>query len=379
MRRRERSRRARLFEHQLELLAYAELLQRERDRVRQAMGQPLQFVAVSQYGRGVTPLSLPGNASLESWHDSSLGLQLAAQLIPTGVTPPGVTFDADVDQSLAFRQDTLTTGPRGTATYGLTLDGGLSYFQTGVTAFNVPVPLLGRTLIMNTGTFTAGDTYVAVCKKLVNQTPKVRTMFGAATDSAKPAIVPDSLNGFPALVGKGGTTGGMTDTTSSWALDLCSGATRDFTVFTVAKADSATPSAVRAFWSFGAVAAANPAYLFGVRNGTNLWRANRINDAGTSSTRDAGALDVAAHQWTFQMQSNNVSLWKDGALIINALSLGSGATTLNCAAFFCLFRNSAQANAMQASLYQNLSYSAALTTSQRTSIQQYQKLRYGTP
>jgi len=341
------------------------------------LGLPLHFQAVSQLGGGVTPLTLPGSADLQSWHDASLGLKLNAQLIGSGVTPPGVTFDADVDQSLAFRMDCTGSGARGVATYGLTLDGGLSYFQTGTTAFNVAVPLLGRTLVMNTGIYTILDQWITPCKQMANQTPKTRTLFGNGTDTNKPRIIPTNINGYPSLLGVGGTSSAMTDTTSAWAADVASGNARTWSAFLVVKAPSAAPSSVNAFFSFGDNTDADPAFLLGVRNGTNLWRTNRINDAGTSSTRDAGALDTNWNQFTWQQDGNNTTLRKNGSVLINNLSLGSGQTTLSSVALFALMRAGAVTNVMAGNFTQMMTYSSAfMTGSTMLAIENWQRGRY---
>src|SRR5262245_55458691 len=99
---------------------------------RLCMGLPALFVPVATFGAGLSPLSLPGAANLQSWHLSQRGVSLGSGLVPSGPgTPPVCSFTANVAQSVPFRQDVLVGGVRGVATYGLTIDGGLSYFQTG--------------------------------------------------------------------------------------------------------------------------------------------------------------------------------------------------------------------------------------------------------
>jgi hypothetical protein len=274
--------------------------------------------------------------------------------------------------------DILTTGTRGVATYGLTIDAGLSYFQTGTTGVTVSVPLFGRTIIMDPGTFTSGDQYIGVCKSMANQTTLVRTLNGAATDSSKPLVVPNAQNGFPCLTSVGGTSGGMTDTTSSWAADVASGTQRAMTWFIVAAPDSATPSAIRAFFSFGNTGSANPAYYFSTRNGTNNYRAGHIVDSGTATNRDGGALDTDFHVYTIRQDgSGNAQIWDNGVSIAASATWGGATTTtLNCAALFALFRNSAQTNNNAHRFLEMTTYDIALTTDERTTSESYYLGKY---
>ena len=325
--------------------------------------RPPSFAPVPMYGAGVSPLTLPNAAFLQSWHASSLGLTMGSGLVQTVPTDPGMSWDAEVTQNLAPRVDITLGGLRGVATYGITLDGGLSYFQTGTTATLVPVPLMGRTLIMTPGLYTIGTQYNCVCKTVSNQTPKTRTLNGAVTDSSKPRVIARLKNGYPGLVGGAGTTGGLIDLTSAWAADLVGAGgftAASFAYFWVGATAAPVPSGIQCFWSIGNTGAIDPdpAYYLGVRNGSGVFRANRINDANTQSTRESVATATASIAlYTFLLDSNNVTVRVNGTTIVNALSLGSGATTCDAMAFGCLLRSGLQTNAMAFTFMEAATYS----------------------
>jgi hypothetical protein len=377
-----RARAARDVERFRDLLGYTWFLQRDYDRERMHAGLPPVFSVIPFYSRGVTPLTLPQAAHLQSWHASSLGLTLGTALVPTIGTDPAVNWDSDVALNLAPRVDIPIGGVRGVATYGVTLDGGSSYIQTGFTATFVSVPLLAHTLIFNTGVFTAGNQYFCVAKTMANQTPKLRTLNGAATDSSKPRAIARYLNGFPCLRGVAGTSGAMLDNTSTWAADVASGTNRNFSVLAVMATGSAAPSSVQALWSFGNTGAIDPdpAFYLATRNGTNLYRGGRLNDAGTSSVRDAGAIDTTPHLFTFLINANNLTLQLSGAggttTLVSNLSLGSGATTLDAVAIGCLYLNSGQVNANLFSFVEMTSYDVTLGGTDLTENQAYYTGKY---
>ncbi len=340
-----RVRASREVERFRELMQYTPWLQRDHDRERLSCGLPTNFLAASMFGTGLSPLSLPNAGALQVWRASTLGLTMGTALIPTIPTDPAVNWDADVTQNLAPRCDILSTGIVGAGTYGLTLDNGLSYFQQGTIQTNTLVPLLGRTLIFSGGTYTISNQYNCVVKTVANQTGTVHTLTAAATDSAKPRVIANAKNGYAGLVGVGGTSGAMLD--SSTTANLCtSGAS--FASFSVVATGSAVPAGIQCFWCFGNTGAidADPCWYLGVRNASGAIRANRINDAGTQAFQEASTATTAVCLYTFLFDSNNVTVRRNGTTLISNLALGTGATTSDAYAIGCLYRAAAQSNAM---------------------------------
>src|SRR5882724_490176 len=228
-----RRRRAEEFRRENErlrdMLAYKDELQRDWDRQRLYAWLPAQFIPIAMFGQGVTPLTLPGSATIRTWHVSTRGLQLTSSLLGSGSgTPPVCNYDAAINESIPLRMDCLVGGARGDgiSKVGFTIDGGFSYFQQSFTATFVSVPNIGRTLTMGTGTFVAGQQWVSPIATCLNQAPVAATLSGPATDSSKPVLDPLILNGFPGIRR---TNGPLTDTTSTWAADVASGTNKSFT------------------------------------------------------------------------------------------------------------------------------------------------------
>lgn len=373
---------ARHLERLREQLEYKNDIQRDYQRW---CGTPLGFTATAVYGVGASPLTFSSAADLASWHLSTRGLVIGATLIKSSVPDPNVAFTTDVNQSVPLRMDVLTGGLRGVATYGLTIDGGLSYFQSGVTATTVPVPLFGQSLTMSLGTFTLGTTYTAVAASMANQTPLVRTLVGGPTDANRPIIRPLAQNGYPCLEGVGGTLGGMLDTTSTWAAEVCNspspGVSKDFTWIFAMAPDSAAPSAARAFFSMADNTSANPLYSFTSRNGTNNYRCWHENDAGTVQLREAGALDTNFHCYSVVQSGGNVSAWVDGTVIVNALTwLPATTTTCSNAALFVNSRGgTGQTSVGRHRFLELVTYRTALSTLMRQQVEVYLKGKYALP
>lgn len=374
-----RRREARESERQREQMAFRDEIQR--DYVRWA-GIPLGFTAVEAYGVGASPLTFPGSSlTLASWHLANRGITLGATLIPT-LTNPAVNFSGNINQSVPARLDILSGGVRGVATYGLTIDGGLSYFQSGLTATTVNVPSFGQAMTMNAGTYQV-DTYAFVVVSMANQTSLVRTLAGApgTTDAARPRLNPNVQNGYAAMKGAGGTLGGLVDTSSTWAAEVCSGVQKDFTWCFVMADDTATPSSAVAFVSFADNTLTAPIYSFAVRNGTNTYRCRHTTDSGVQTLREAGALDVAFHVFTVQQSGGGLcSAWVDGVNIVNGLTWGTAVqTTCSNVGLFCTNQGNVQIGADRFQFLEMVTYTNALPTAQRQQVEGYLKGKYATP
>jgi hypothetical protein len=67
----------------------------------------------------------------------------------------------------------------------------------------------------------------------------------------------------------------------------------------------------------------------GFRATSTQWQAFQVNDAATSTTASGGTSDLNAHTYIFIYDGANVTLYLDGAIVINAAALSGGAMTLN--------------------------------------------------
>lgn len=86
-----------------------------------------------------------------------------AVLFATGTAPPIVTISGSLPYPQQLRVELQTTGPRGTATFRLSLDGGSTYVATGVTtAASYGVPGTSNTLLFPVGSYTNNNVYVSL-------------------------------------------------------------------------------------------------------------------------------------------------------------------------------------------------------------------------
>lgn len=373
-----RRRLAREEERQRERMAFRDEIQR--DYVRWA-GIPLGFTAVASYGVGPSPLTFPSAATLRSWHMSNRGITLGAQLIPT-LANPAVSFSGNINQSVPARLDILSNGNRGVATYGLTIDGGASYFQSGVTATTVNVPAFGQAMTMNLGTYQI-DTYAFVVVSMENQTSLPATLEGApgTTDANRPRLFPNVQNGYAAMRGAGGTNGALVDTVSSWGADVCSGVRKPFTWIMCVATDNATPASALPFMSFADNVNATPVYQLTVRNGTNVFRAWHVTDANVTTIPEGGALDLLFHVMVVQQDAAGlVTVRRDGAAIIGPVTWGAATqTTISNVALFGSNRGNVQAATNRSYFLEENTYTSALALGEVQQLEGYYKSKYSTP
>lgn len=84
-------------------------------------------------------------------------------LFATGTAPPVVTISGSLPYPQQLRVELQTTGPRGTATFRLSLDGGTTYLSTGVTtAASYAIPGTSNTLLFPVGSYTNNNVYVSL-------------------------------------------------------------------------------------------------------------------------------------------------------------------------------------------------------------------------
>lgn len=86
-----------------------------------------------------------------------------ATLFATGMNAPVVTVTGTLPYPQQLRVEVQTTGPRGTATFRVSLDGGTTYIATGVTtAASYAIPGTSNTLMFPVGSYTNNNVYVSL-------------------------------------------------------------------------------------------------------------------------------------------------------------------------------------------------------------------------
>jgi hypothetical protein len=338
--------------------------------------------AMSLFAVSKDPTTMRDANLLEGWFYVGRGLTIAKTLNATGTSPPAITLDTEIAQSigLTITIDTTLGTARGQAVYSLFDDGGITPFQTGPTAVTVYVPKYNRYLTMGSGPYNSNNIYKGVCKSLDSSSAQACTLLGPVADSAKPVIQWADQNGRPTLRFTGATSA-LIDNISTLAARVMSGSDREATVITVCKTENAAPGSVLALWSFGKTNNANAAWYLANRNGTNLWRSAKIDDAGTAANNDGGALDTNYHVITVQVQLvaavPKCSIWIDGVNVVNAVTQDVATCTLDSFCWGALYRNSASASAAACRIGEQIMWSGVLTD--RTEKEAWLKDRWGTP
>ena len=118
-----------------------------------------------------------------------------------------------------------------------------------------------------------------------------------------------------------GTSNAISDSTVS---AFVSGTSKAWTIFGVFQPTSI--GVARCPFGFGAVST-TPLHRLQM-NAANQWRADRRNDANTLFTQLTGTVTTAVHSFVYSFDGTNVTLWIDGAVVFNNLSLGTGAATV---------------------------------------------------
>lgn len=319
-----------------------------------------------------TPLTLPGAANIESWHEGGRGLTLGATLRRGGTAAPAdmiITGGSRV-QSLGLRI-TTSAGALGVATYAAYIDGGGSPIQTGPTAASVLLAPVGLTISMPSGTYSSDNVYEGVVESWANLTPKTRTLLSVGAVSAQPQVLWSAQNGRPAIHSAGGSTGYLIDSTSDWAAQVASGNDRAFTIFVVCKTDDAAPSGIRTMYGFGHGTNPDACWFLGIRNGTNVWKTQKIDDGAVSAQRELGALDTNYHVHRLVQHGTTVDHYIDGVLVYSGFAQDVGTTTLNVVALFALLRAGAATNALNGAICAEASYNTDLSPADLVAVEQY--------
>jgi hypothetical protein len=313
-----------------------------------------------------TPLTLPGNASIESWHVADRGTTLATTLEAHGpATPPVLTISGNLAQSLGLYFDVPVGGPRGTATYRAFFDGGVTPFQTGPTGASVPLGGLGITVAMSNSTFDTGHTWNGKLAQWANQTPQARTLIATVTDATKPAILWNARNNRPAIYADA-NYGELKDTTSNWAANVAGGNDADFTIFLVSKVYT-TSGSFRQLLSFTNSGDPDSCWGMGTSGATN-WAALKKDDAGTQVFALGAGIDTNWHVHEVVQNGTTVDWVIDGTPLFTGSAQNVGVTTLDIAAFFS---GVAFGGVSDAAIGEALTYSTALSAVDRANIRTY--------
>lgn len=321
-------------------------------------------------GSGVNPLLFPSAAFLESWHKADAGITLGTTLEAHGTTPPVFTISGNLSQPIGLYLDCPVGGARGTATYRASLDGGVSFFQSGTTAASVPLTLLGITIAMSSSTFNTDNTWNGKLASWTNQTPATRTLLGNVVDGQKPAILWQAKNNLPAIYANG-SYGEMKDVTSNWAANVVSGNDSDFSIFVVAKIFT-TSGSFRQLISFNNSADPDSCWGMGTSGASN-WAAFKQDDSGASQFALHAGIDTNWHVHEIIHHGTTVDWMIDGTALFTGSAQNVGVTTLDSVFFFS---GGSFGGASDAAIGEALLYNAALSSTDRADPRAYLRNRW---
>lgn len=329
----------------------------------------------------ISPLTLPGNASLELWLHAEAGTTLASTLLSSpGATGP-LTISGSLTQPIALYLDLPTGGTVGVGTYRASIDGGNTFFQSGTTSSTILLTQIGITVAMPAGIYRALDTYTGVITQWDNQTPKTRTFTGDAAISHQPVVAYRAQNNHSVMRSSGTNAQHLIDQTSNLATTLGTGNDTVSTFILACRTATAAPTGPLGFFALNNTTDINPVYALEIRDSTNLYRSLKVDNAALAATVDAGALDTNFHVLRMVQHGTTVDLFRDGVSLFTGSAQNVAVCTFNSMSLFCLARGvtTGGSNGIAGDIGEIVAYSAALSDADCRAVEGYLKLKWGTP
>lgn len=265
------------------------------------------------------PLTLPGGSSLLSWLRPTRGVTLATATVESGTTPPDVTLSGTLTQSVDLRIEITTSGPRGTAVFRWSVNGGASYTSGITTAASVALGSTGITANFATGTdYTNDNVYRSAIESWVCSHAHSFTNSGG-TIALRPFYSMDELNGRPG-VSFDGTAQTLHTTTGGLADALVGGSDTPCTMMGVFKyrGDTTPPSTAR-MWGISNGATDN-SFLSFAAGTSGAYRTSKRAVAGSANTDEGGTVDNDIHLVEFLHSGTEITVAIDQVEVISAAS-----------------------------------------------------------
>lgn len=332
--------------------------------------------ALAEYARRTT-LNIAGSASLRASLRMGRGLAFNATLKGKGTTPPTVTLSGTsvALQDVRFRTPT-TGGPRGTAKFDWSVDGGASYTTDVLTAASVVLGSSGLTANFSVGTYNTNNTWRRVVNSWVDRTGNAENFTETVGAGSQPYLSLTGLNGLPCLefpVESDGVR--LRDGNATFATSLAGGEDTPHTVFLVAQVIAVDGSGSNhPMWAVTNEVSSTAVSWFGIDSTGTQWIVDKRGDTGGSVFTIGGTADFDPHVFEYVQHGTTVELLTDGTSQISAAANASSGTfsvvTLGCelstANLFCNCRIAAADM-----------YAGALSANDRTYIRQNLKNEFG--
>jgi lysophospholipase L1-like esterase len=286
------------------------------------------------------PTTLAGSANLAIWLTPYRGITLSGNSLQVSLAGGGgvITFTGNLAQSLPIIGIVMSTGALGVATIAWSIDGGISYGPTLVTAATM---VLGSGITANlaAGTYNIGCTYYPTVSQWVDQ--KNGFVFSQATPAKQPSLV-RTANG---LALKGDGTGVCLVSSTAGVGSFMGAANAPFTVF-VAMRVGGCPNNVNGIFSTGQSAAATAFWNFYVDagNGGTTGAFHTFSAAGIVTPALSALPGTVQNLETWQT-GTVASFRSNGTLLVNATAQGlNTAASIDRAVLFGTISNGTPAN-----------------------------------
>jgi hypothetical protein len=321
------------------------------------------------------PTTLAGSANLAIWLTPYRGITLSGNSLQVSLAGGGgvITFTGNLAQSLPIIGIVMSTGALGVATIAWSIDGGISYGPTLVTAATM---VLGSGITANlaAGTYNIGCTYYPTVSQWVDQ--KNGFVFSQATPAKQPSLV-RTANG---LALKGDGTGVCLVSSTAGVGSFMGAANAPFTVF-VAMRVGGCPNNVNGIFSTGQSAAATAFWNFYVDagNGGTTGAFHTFSAAGIVTPALSALPGTVQNLETWQT-GTVASFRSNGTLLVNATAQGlNTAASIDRAVLFGTISNDTPANFGDHYISEVVAYNANVDVVAGAAINSYLASRWTDP
>lgn len=329
----------------------------------------------AQFGVAGDPTTWPASTNLLSWHSWYFDRTYDSQLNATGSgPPPAVTFSGSIPLNFGLRVEITTAGGYGVGEFRWSGRNGDGTDWVTLVTIQATVNLgNGVTLNFTNSTYATDNVYVLKVSQWIDQTGNG---FHFVTTDANASKYPIPL---VTSVGTALQFDGVNDIlqcAGTLANDLAGGTNNTWTMFAVARIDDLTPTSGLGVLLFLGSTLGSRWHYVGFRDAPADYLSGRNDDSGTPANLAGGTPDTALHVFEYTFDGNGTYLI-DGTIVAGPASQSLGTLTPNVATIGSTYVGGAEGNPSGVTLYELLTYNAALTAPERNEVRQLLKANYG--
>lgn len=316
----------------------------------------------------------PASSNLVSWHNWYSDRTYDSQLNASGTgPPPNVTFSGTIPLNFGLRVEITTGGARGTAVFRWSGNNGTSWTSGVTTAATVDLGN-GVTLNFSVGTYATDNVYLLKVSQWIDQTGNG---FHFVTTDANADKYPIPLVTSTGTALKFDGVNDILQCAGTLANDLAGGTNNTWTAFIVATIADITPTSGLGMVLFLGSTLGGRWHYVGFRDSTPDYLCGRRDDAGTDANIAGGTPDTSIHIFEYTFDGTNGTYLIDGTIVAGPSTQSLAALTPNVASIGSSYIGGAEGNPTEISLFEMLTYNAALTAAERSEIRQLLKPGYG--